>query len=271
MVVDNDYYNRFPAAWRDESRPLSFLQGITPARFGYLRSVLIERFVMELSGKTVLDVGCGGGLLAEEFARAGCRVTGIDPSSPSLQVARAHATEAGLDIEYLEGRGEEMPIDGERFDVVYCCDVLEHVGDLDQVTAEIARALKPGGAYLYDTINRTILSKLLLIKLAQDWKLTRVVDFQLHAWNMFIKPEELHAALARHGLENQETVGFGPKGNPLKAIAAFWQLRRGRMSFAAVARSLEMGVTRNRNVSYMGYAVKRRGRVSPDHVSTIDP
>ena len=257
LTIDNDYYNRVPTAWRDESQPLSFLDGMTPGRFAYLSDVLAGRMGMNLSDITVLDVGCGGGLLAEEFASVGSRVIGVDPSEPSLLVARAHAAEVGLAIEYVHGMGESLPLEDKSFDVVYCCDVLEHVADLDRVTAEISRVLKPNGVYLYDTINRTLISRLLLIKAAQDWKPTRVVDFPLHVWTMFIEPTELHAVLARHGLENQETVGFGPKVNPVKVLTGFLNLKRGRISYAALARSLNLGIVRSLSLLYIGYAVKR--------------
>jgi len=89
--------------------------------------------------------------------------------------------------------------------------VLEHVRDLDRVIAETSRVLKPGSVYQYDTINHTALSKLIVIKLAQEWKRTRIIDVSLHDWTVFIKPEELLAILTRHGLNNQEMVGFGPR------------------------------------------------------------
>jgi len=150
-----------------------------------------RRLQIDPRGVTALDIGCGGGFLAEEFARLGCNVTGIDPSAPTLETACAHAHRSGLDIDYRVGVGEELPVDDAGFGLAYCCDVLEHVDDLDRVIAETSRALKPGGIYLFDTVNRTWLSKLVAIKLMQDWKPTRVFDSTLHDWNRFIKPKEL--------------------------------------------------------------------------------
>ena len=92
--------------------------------------------------------------------------------------------------------------------------MLEHVDDLDTVIAETARVLKPGGVYLFDTINRTVLSKLVVIKLFQEWKYTRFVTTNLHDWQMFITPAELRAALVRNGLDSREIVGINPSGNP---------------------------------------------------------
>lgn len=256
-AIDNDYYVRHPASWRDGSSPLSLLGGVTPARFASLRRVLIDRLGMDLRGTTVLDLGCGGGLLAEEFARAGCRVTGIDPAEPSLRVAREHAHQAGLTIDYRVGTGEMLPLEDGSFDIVYCCDVLEHVRDLEGVIAETARVLQPGGIYLYDTINRTLASKLVMIKLAQQWPPTRIVDFTLHNWEMFIKPPELVTLLAECGLENQELVGFGPRANPLTMIAAYVQLKRRRLTFNQMGQIMETGPIRSVSISYMGYAIKK--------------
>src|SRR5579864_6931600 len=101
MPVDNNHYDRVAATWWDETQPLCMLlTGLNPGRFGYFREVLTQRLGIDLRGKNALDVGCGGGFLAEEFARLGCRVTGVDPSKPTLETARAHASRSGLDINY---------------------------------------------------------------------------------------------------------------------------------------------------------------------------
>jgi len=145
MPVDNEIYNRLSSTWWDEQGFLNILRtAANPGRFGYFREVLLKQVGVDPAGKKALDVGCGGGLLAEEFARLGCQVTGIDPSEPSLATARAHARQSGLDIEYRVGVGEALPFADEAFDLVYCCDVLEHVNDLAQVLAEISRVLRGG-------------------------------------------------------------------------------------------------------------------------------
>src|SRR5438876_42708 len=135
MPVDNQLYDRLAAEWWDERGFLHALAALNPARFGYMRRVLTEDLHLEPTGLQVLDVGCGGGLLAEEFARLGCAVSGVDPSAESLSVARTHATAEGLQIRYESGSGESLPFPSDTFDVVYCCDVLEHVNDVGQVIA----------------------------------------------------------------------------------------------------------------------------------------
>src|SRR5512141_1101674 len=191
MPVDNAVYNRMAASWWDESGFLHALAALNPARFGYMRRVLIEELRLAPVGLQVLDIGCGGGLLAEEFARLGCTVMGVDPSEESLVATRTHAAPQGLPIEYQRALGEALPFPDESFDIVYCCDVLEHVSDLRQVIAETARVLKPGGTYLYDTINRTLQSRLIVIKLLQEWRWTALMPPRLHDWKMFIRPSEL--------------------------------------------------------------------------------
>jgi len=138
---------------------------LNPVRFGFFRAVLTDEGRIEPRGRTALDVGCGGGLLAEECARLGLSVTGIDPSTRSVRTAREHARESGLAINYLAGTGELLPFGDASYDAVFCCDVLEHLEKPATVIAEISRVLKPNGLFLYDTINRTLRSKIGVIGL----------------------------------------------------------------------------------------------------------
>lgn len=257
MSIDNDIYNQHAASWWDEDDPLNMLHGsVTPARFGYFVAVL-ERLDRGPSGLRALDIGCGGGFLAEEFARLGCRVVGVDPSAPSIETARRHAADRGLEIDYRVGSGEHLPVEDGEFDLAYCCDVLEHVDDLDQVIHETARALKPGGTYMFDTVNRTLVSRLLAIKVMQEWRATRVFDTPVHVYDMFIKPRELESVMARHGLRVQETVGLGPRTkNPSIAVLGFTRARRGQISYGELSRELDFGQTKTKWMSYMGYATR---------------
>ncbi len=257
MPIDNDVYNRLGEGWWDESNPLNILHGsLTPARFKYFREVITKRLGGEPRGLRALDIGCGGGFLAEEFARLGCRVVGIDPSTVSLDTARAHATANGLDIDYRVGTGEQLPVADAEFDIAYCCDVLEHVSDLDRVIRETARALKPGGIYLFDTINRTLASKLLIIKFIQDWRMTRCFDTQVHEWDRFIKPTELTQSMERHGLHKDEIVGLGPRSSGSTLLWSLIKAKRGEISYGELSRRMNVGQVRSKSVSYMGYATK---------------
>ncbi|ONK15973.1 bifunctional 2-polyprenyl-6-hydroxyphenol methylase/3-demethylubiquinol 3-O-methyltransferase UbiG [Streptomyces sp. MP131-18] len=259
MVVDNDLYNAPDSWWRDD-QPFATLQAFTPARFAYFHKVLTETLELDLADTPVLDIGCGGGLLAEEFSRAGCRVTGIDPSRTSLAAAGEHAKESGLDIEYKHAVAERLPFPDNSFDLVYCCDTLEHVTDTDQAIREVARVLRPGGYYLYDTINRTFRSWIGMIKMAQDWKSVSWAPRDLHDWRKFIKPAELWALFAAHGLDNRETVGFAPDRGPREILRLARSRARGRITYGELGRQLRMGTAKDTSGIYAGYARNTEGK-----------
>jgi 2-polyprenyl-6-hydroxyphenyl methylase/3-demethylubiquinone-9 3-methyltransferase len=260
MPVDNEMYDRLADGWWDSSSFLYTLRsGLNPARFPYLRRTMTDTLGIEPEGIAVLDVGCGGGLLAEEFAELGCRVTGIDPSSGSLEAARTHAAQSGLAIEYIEGSGEALPFEDESFDVVYCCDVLEHVEDVGKTIAEIARVLTPGGAFLYDTINRTLRSNLVMIKLMQEWESTRCMEPDLHDWKMFIRPRELRRHMDAAGLQAGPITGIAPKPSPPRLVALLRARRRGELDYAEFGERLQMRESRDKSTLYAGYAVKPAG------------
>jgi len=263
VPVDNDVYDRLGESWWDETSPLNLLHGsMTPGRFAYFRGVLTRRLGAGLAGLRVLDIGCGGGFLAEEFAALGCQVTGIDPSPASVSAARAHAAGRGLRIDYQVGAGEELPVPDAAFSVACCCDVLEHVSDLDRVISETARVLKPGGLYLFDTINRTLRSKLLAIKVMQQWPLTRLTDVAIHDWDMFITPAELARILERHELAPGEMTGLGAHAKPLILLRSYVSARRGRITYGELSRRLDVGQVRSTAVSYLGFATKTERTVS---------
>jgi 2-polyprenyl-6-hydroxyphenyl methylase/3-demethylubiquinone-9 3-methyltransferase len=218
--------------------------------------VLVTQLQIDPHGKKVLDVGCGGGILAEEFALLGCQVIGIDPSAASLATARAHAQQVGLDIDYRVGAGEDLPFADESFEIVYCSDVLEHVNDLEKVMAEIARVLRRGGGFLYDTINRTFPSKQVMIKLLQEWKSTSFTPPKLHDWNAFIKPRELLALMKRHGLDSREITGLNPANNPLTMTMLMRRRKKGKISLHEMGSRMIFQQSKDTSVLYMGYAIK---------------
>jgi 2-polyprenyl-6-hydroxyphenyl methylase / 3-demethylubiquinone-9 3-methyltransferase len=256
MPVDNALYDRMADTWWDEGGFLHALTALNPVRFGYMRRVLTEELQLSPATLQVIDIGCGGGLLAEEFARLGCTVTGVDPSEESLAAARTHAASQGLAITYRAASGEALPFADASFDVAYCCDVLEHVSDLRRVIAETARVLKPGGIYLYDTINRTARSRLIVITLLQEWSWTAVMPPGLHDWSMFIKPDELRRLLEGQGLAPAGVTGIQPRANLFRVVRALRQCKRGVISHTEAGRQMSPGESRDTSVVYMGYARK---------------
>jgi 2-polyprenyl-6-hydroxyphenyl methylase/3-demethylubiquinone-9 3-methyltransferase len=248
------------AWWDDEVGMFASIRYlVNPVRFGYFTRVLGAEAAAGRTHRTVLDVGCGGGLLSEEFARAGFRVAGVDPMAESIEAGRRHAAASGLEIDYRVAAGEALPFDDGRFDVVLCCDVLEHVEAVGPVLAEVVRVLRPGGAFLFDTINRTLESKLAVIKLMQEWPSTAFVPAGAHEHRKFIKPSELRAAMDQVGLRLRDLRGMQPRAAPFTCLRAFRRRARGEIDFRGLGKALRFGETRSTSVSYMGWATKSFG------------
>lgn len=190
--------------WSDDIRWVRTLKNLVPGRLAWF-----DRHIA-WQGRDVLDLGCAGGFMAEALAQRGARVTGIDRAAEAIDAARAHARKAGLRIGYDVGVGEALPYDSAAFDAVVCVDVLEHVTDLNKVMAEVARTLRSGGLFLFDTINRNPLARLATITIAED--LLRLLPRGTHDPAMFIKPRELRAAMEGAGLVPGAMTGLGPRG-----------------------------------------------------------
>jgi 2-polyprenyl-6-hydroxyphenyl methylase/3-demethylubiquinone-9 3-methyltransferase len=190
--------------WSDEVRWVRTLKNLVPGRLAWF-----DRHI-DWQGKDVLDLGCAGGFMAEAMAARGATVTGIDPAARAIEAARAHARAGGLPIAYDVGVGEALPYGSASFDAVVCVDVLEHVADLHRVLSEVARVLRPGGLFLFDTTNRTPLARLATVTIAED--VLRLLPRGTHDPRMFIRPQELRAALEGAGLVPGPINGLGPRG-----------------------------------------------------------
>jgi 2-polyprenyl-6-hydroxyphenyl methylase / 3-demethylubiquinone-9 3-methyltransferase len=255
MPVDNEVYDRLSDTWWDENGFLGIIKSaLNPTRVGFLEHRLHDRFGADLAGLRVLDVGCGGGSLAEELARRGCIVTGIDPAARSVAVAREHARVSGLEITYVEGTAERLPFDDDAFDAVICCDVLEHLADVGKAVREVARVLRPGGLFLYDTINRTFRSRLLVIKLFQEWQSTAFMEPNVHDHTMFIRPRELDVHLRSAGLTPGAITGIGPGVAPPRAIALLRARVKGKLSYGELGRAMKIREVRDTSTFYAGIA-----------------
>lgn len=255
-IADNALFDSLSDSWWSENGYFNLLKWfINPWRLPYFKAVVADHG-MDPRKTRVLDVGCGGGLLAEEMASMGFNVTGIDQSEKSVRVARVHSRQNGLTIDYGSGCAERLPFEDGSFSLVVCCDVLEHIRRWELVLREIARVLRPGGMVFYDTINRTALSKLIFIQISQEWRLTRIAPGNLHAWEMFIKPRELLQALKEQGFDNRDLVGGRLCGNLLAALRNVRRFKKGKITAAELGRRLRLKKTRKLWLSYAGYAVK---------------
>ena len=255
--INNEIYDRFAETWWDENKFLHLLKTmVNPWRFPYFRDALLKHFGPDLSEVRLLDIGTGGGVLAEEFAALGCRVTGIDISPRSIDVARAHAAERNLSIDYRVGSGTSLSFESESFHAVSCCDVLEHIADWRQVVAGAARLLKPGGLFFFDTINRTAKSKAVMIYGLQVSPLTKLMPPDTHIWEMFIKPDELTSALRSYGLRLEDMQGSRIARNPFSTFWNITQRKQGRITFAELGRRLELKLDPDLSTNYLGYARK---------------
>lgn len=175
-----------------------------------------------------------------------------------MKDAERHAEQMGLDIAYRLGKGESLPFPDHSFDVVCCCDVLEHVADRSAILSEVRRVLRPGGTFLYDTINRTWLSRLAFIQVAQKWSLTRFVPTDFHDARFFVPPALLRAEMARQGLVQQCLSGLGPDCRPFPLLRLLWgfrQVNRGRMTPGELGRRFPFTAGANTQLSYMGCAL----------------
>ncbi|MEM9781453.1 MAG: bifunctional 2-polyprenyl-6-hydroxyphenol methylase/3-demethylubiquinol 3-O-methyltransferase UbiG [Pseudomonadota bacterium] len=208
MAARNDLtiYDSFADRWWDGStRWLRTLSNMVPARLRHF-----EREIDGWDGRDVLDLGCGGGFLSEALAARGARVTGIDPAAKAIDSARAHAVAEGLDIRYDVGVGEALPYPDDSFDHVVCVDVLEHVESVPKTLSEIARVLRPGGCLCFDTINRNMFSRFVVITMAEN--VLGLLPKGTHDPTLFITPAELEAMLCDAGFEPRPVRGLGPVG-----------------------------------------------------------
>ncbi len=251
---DSAFYDELADSWWD---PAGFFHGIgtllNPVRVPY-----IERVVQNLAGEStdrrVLDIGCGGGLLAEPLSALGMMVIGVDASIRSLAAGRDH----GDTVRYAGAIADRLPFSDASFDVIVAMEILEHVEDPVAVVVEATRVLRPGGIFFFAGPSRTRLSRLLLIDFAQRWRWLAVLPPELHRWESFIKPSEMSVMLKDSGIATQETIGLGLEWGGLPAaMRAYWLLRRGRIGHGEAGRRVRLKGRHSTKIAYMGYGLKR--------------
>ncbi len=213
--------------WGPKGRLFS-LQKINPLRFGWFSAV-----AGELKDKRVLDVGCGGGILSESFAKAGARVTGIDLSPVAIETAKRHAEESGLEIEYhVASPSEFLKRKPGKFEIIVCAEVIEHVDDPAGFLKETLKMLKARGRFFFGTINRTLKARIFAVFVAEN--VLKMLPRGTHDFKRFIKPSELVRILKENGLDVEELKGMSY--DPLK---------------------LEFKLSDDTSVNYLGHARKK--------------
>lgn len=215
--VDHKEIAKFEAmaeSWWDLNGSFKPLHLLNPLRLDY-----IQRKAGSLFGQTVIDIGCGGGILSESMAKEGANVTGLDMGHEPLQIAKLHALESGVSVNYVqetvEAHAEQFP---QHYDVVTCMEMLEHVPDPASVIQACAKLVKPEGHLIFSTINRNPKSWLLMIAGAEY--LTRIVPKGTHEFDKFIRPSELISWMEAAGIAIQNIVGvhYNPLSETFKSV-----------------------------------------------------
>ncbi|NKB53789.1 MAG: bifunctional 2-polyprenyl-6-hydroxyphenol methylase/3-demethylubiquinol 3-O-methyltransferase UbiG [Rhizobiaceae bacterium] len=206
-----DHFSSLAQEWWDPTGKFKPLHKFNPVRLAYIREKLCQHFNRDdrapgaLEGLRILDIGCGGGLLSEPVARMGADVVGADAGETNIEIARLHAQQSGVTVDYRATTAEELAALGEKFDVVLNMEVVEHVADVDLFMTACADMVKPGGLMVVATINRTAKARALAIFMAEQ--VLRWLPRGTHQYEKLVTPEELEAPLNRAGLHLIDRLG----------------------------------------------------------------
>jgi 2-polyprenyl-6-hydroxyphenyl methylase/3-demethylubiquinone-9 3-methyltransferase len=207
-----DKFRAMAADWWSDRGKFAPLHKFNPTRLTFIRDKARSHFALSapdqlpLQGLSVIDIGCGGGLVSEPLARMGARVTGLDAGDANIKAAMVHAEGAGLEIDYRVGAVEGLLAEGERtYDLVLSLEVVEHVIDPARFLADCARLVRPGGLLILATLNRTARAFALAIVGAE--RVLRWLPPGTHDWSKFVTPAEARAALSASGLDVEDPIG----------------------------------------------------------------
>ncbi len=232
-------FSRIADEWWDPRGKFAPLHRLNPVRIGYIRDRAAAHWQRDalsgrpLDGLSLLDIGCGGGLLSEPMTRLGARVTGVDASARNITVAALHAERQGLSIDYRQGTAEALAGSGAQFDIVMALEIVEHVSDVDLFLRSCGNMVKPGGLLFLSTLNRT--AKAWAMAIAGAEYVLGWLPRGTHDWKKFLKPSEAVHGLRDGGIDAQEIVGvvYSP-------LSRLWSLNKNDL-----------------DVNYMLYAIRR--------------
>jgi len=255
------FYDQLADSWWDKNGVLHLLKSmVNPWRVPYFEKIILHKYGRKLRSVHLLDLGSGGGLLAEEFYKIGLNVSGIDLSAKSIQTAASHAKSFNIKINYQVGSAVTLPFSDQSFDIVACCDVLEHIPDWRSAIQETSRVLKPNGIFLFDTINRTVESYILMKLGAEIIPFTRFFPKGTHIWRQFIKPTELAENLNRNNLICKDITGGKPTLSILETIFELIKLNLGQTTIKQLGERIYLQPTNTLDLNYIGYAVKNNSQ-----------
>ncbi|WP_152047988.1 bifunctional 2-polyprenyl-6-hydroxyphenol methylase/3-demethylubiquinol 3-O-methyltransferase UbiG [Aureimonas psammosilenae] len=206
-----DRFSRLAAEWWNPKGKFKPLHKFNPVRLGYIREQVCLHFgrdpqsLTPFDGLSLLDIGCGGGLISEPMARLGAKVVAADASATNIEVARLHAAESGVPVDYRATTAEAIEAGGERFDVVLALEIVEHVADVDLFLSSCTSMVKPGGLLLLATINRTMKAYGLAIFAAEN--ILGWLPKGTHTYEKLVRPEEIRRPVEAAGLQVLEEVG----------------------------------------------------------------
>jgi len=224
-AAEIEKFSRMSAQWWDPSGPFRPLHRLNPVRLSYLKDRTAEHFgrdaksVTPFEGLTALDIGCGGGLVAEPMARLGATVTAVDADEVAIEAARLHAGDRGVAVDYRVGSSDDLAAKGKKFDLVLALEIIEHVADRNAFLTTVGSLVAPGGLLILSTLNRTLKSRILGIGVAEH--LLRWVEPGTHDWSKFVKPSELARGLRATGFGMADLTGlvFDPLRNEFRLSA----------------------------------------------------
>ncbi|GAA0859581.1 bifunctional 2-polyprenyl-6-hydroxyphenol methylase/3-demethylubiquinol 3-O-methyltransferase UbiG [Aliiglaciecola litoralis] len=212
-------FDRLADQWWDPQGKYQTALSFNAARLSFIKAQIQQHFASNSNTVSVLDVGSGGGLISEPLAKAGYQVTGIDPSSVSVQVAKQHALRSSIEVNYIHGLASDLDPQKKQFDVVINAEVVEHVPDQQLLINQCAKLVKPGGLLILATLNRTVKSWLIAIVGAEY--VMGYLPKGTHSWDKFVKPDELIAWTSEHGFCVRQSTGLS-----LNPLSKKWSLNQ---------------------------------------------